>query len=125
MTKATQSEFEGKAVELETLVGSRKVLTVEFGDGEFLVSYAPDKITMDAFDRMMADQEGDGPAFMASFQGAVSALVEFGVQWNVAIKGKQVPTDRESLQATPVKLVMAAFRAVMGDQSPNPTTSES
>lgn len=125
MKTAQPAEFGGNTVELDDLVGERKVVPVEFGKSEFLLSYAPDKITMEAFDRMMTDQDTDGPAFMSSFAGAVVALVEFEVKWNVVIKGKPIPTDAKSLRVAPVKLVMSAFRAVMSDQSPNPTTSES
>lgn len=125
MKNAQPTEFEGKSVELDELVGDRKTLPVEFGKTEFLVSYAPDKITMQAFDRMMVEQESEEAAFIGSFEGAVVALVEFEVKWNVVVKGKPLATDKESLRTAPVKLVMSAFRAVMSDQSPNPTTSES
>ena len=115
--------------DIDELLETRWIVA-RYGSKAINIGYQPEAMSMAVFDEFVnigesLERPGDDEevdAFKQS-KAIVKLFLMLGLKWTLKRNGEPIPTNAESLHASPIPLLSAIFEAIMGDQRPNQQTS--
>lgn len=110
--------------DVEDFFGELVWTEVTYMDKPIQVGYDMAAMTVDAYQRMLAEF-GDETAGTRDPRGLIEFFLSIRLQWKLRKAGATIETDETGLRSVPVALLRAILYGLVEDQSPNPTTSES
>jgi hypothetical protein len=110
-------------IDIDDVLGDLTWIPVGYnGNAEaFQVGYDLASISLDDFDRFRALKDEEDQSVL--FHTVTQALIGVRFDWNVHRRGEKIPTTSEGLRSAPLPMLLAAFDAIMGDQSPKEAKS--